>query len=238
MRLGLRLSALLALACVIALPAHAEYAVLSSGARLHISGFERVGDRMLLHLQGGVVSVAADEVLRIEPEEIFEPVVAPVERDAGSLTSPYARFIKASAIKYGLDPKLLESVMAAESNLNPRAISAKNALGLMQLMPETAQRMAVRNPFDPAQNIEGGARYLRQMLDRFSGNLTLALAAYNAGPDKVTLYGGVPPYRETVEYIRRVKQRLAKSSTAKLLPADSLPAGSPTPLTIAGARRR
>ena len=128
--------------------------------------------------------------------------------------------IKAAAAKYSLDPKLLECVMAAESNFNPRAISSKNALGLMQLLPETAQRMAVKNPFDPAQNIEGGARYLRLMLDRFSGNLTLALAAYNAGPDKVTLYGGVPPFRQTIDYIRRVTQRLAKSA-----PANSLPLG-------------
>lgn len=197
--------------------------MLASGSRLHINGFERVGDNVLLHMDGGTVTVAAEELIGIEPEEVFAPIVAPpAERETGATSlAPYAGLIKASAAKYALDPKLLESVMAAESNFNPRAISPKNALGLMQLMPETAVRMAVRNPFDPAQNIEGGARYLRQMLDRFSGNLVLALAAYNAGPDKVTLYGGVPPYRETMEYIRRVTQRLAQSALAGSLPVAS-----------------
>ena len=237
MRLTVRFAAFVALACTMALPAHAEYAVLTSGTRLHINGFERVGDRVLLHLQGGIVSVASEEVLRIEPEEVYDPVVVsivPIVPDDRNSMAPYADFIKAAAAKYSLDPKLLESVMAAESNFNPRAISRRNALGLMQLLPETAQRMAVKNPFDPAQNIEGGARYLRLMLDRFSGNLTLALAAYNAGPDKVTLYGGVPPFRETVDYIRRVMQRLAKSAPTNSLPLGSLPVGSlpagpPTP---------
>lgn len=224
MRLTMRIAAFMALLCAMALPARAEYAVLVSGTRLHINGFERVGDRVLLHMQGGIVSVAAEELLRIEPEEVFQPVVAPIVPEDDSPTAPYSDLIKAAAAKYSLDPKLLECVMAAESNFNPRAISSKNALGLMQLLPETAQRMAVKNPFDPAQNIEGGARYLRLMLDRFSGNLTLALAAYNAGPDKVTLYGGVPPFRQTIDYIRRVTQRLAKSA-----PANSLPLGSSTP---------
>lgn len=233
MRLTMRLAAIVALAAAMALPARAEYAVLSSGARLHIGGFERVGDRVLLHLDGGTVSVAAEDVLRIEPEEVFSPVATPIEPKTESSAGQYGELIKAAAAKYGLEPKLLESVMAAESNFNPRAISRRNALGLMQLLPETAQRMAVKNPFDPAQNIEGGARYLRQMLDRFSGNLMLALAAYNAGPDKVTYYGGVPPFRETIDYIRRVTQRLAKTAQA-----NSLPVASHTPRSVSKTIQR
>ncbi|WP_051275939.1 transglycosylase SLT domain-containing protein [Desulfovirgula thermocuniculi] len=104
----------------------------------------------------------------------------------------------------GLDPRLLKAVAAAESGFDPRAVSPKGALGLMQLMPGTAREVGVSDPFDPAQSVRGGARYLRSLLDRFGGRLDLALAAYNAGPGVVERHGGVPPYRETREYVRRV----------------------------------
>lgn len=108
-----------------------------------------------------------------------------------------------AARRYGLDPGLLWAVARAESGLNPRAVSPAGAVGLMQLMPSTARELGVSDPFDPAQNVDAGARYLRQQLERF-GDIRLALAAYNAGPGAVQRHGGVPPYRETQAYVERV----------------------------------
>ncbi len=113
--------------------------------------------------------------------------------------------IAAAAAKYGLDQRLIFAVMRQESGFNPRAISPKGASGLMQLMPATARRFGVENIFDPSQNIEAGARYLRFLLDTFNGDLELALAGYNAGESAVARYGNrIPPYRETVDYVRRI----------------------------------
>jgi soluble lytic murein transglycosylase-like protein len=115
-----------------------------------------------------------------------------------------------SGTKNGLDPLLLYSVMHQESSFKPRAISHKGASGLMQLMPGTARRYGVTNIFDPKQNIEGGARYLRFLLTHFEGNLNLALAGYNAGEGAVEKYGWrIPPYAETQEYVRRISRRYA-----------------------------
>lgn len=108
------------------------------------------------------------------------------------------------AAKYGLDPGLLRAVVQVESDFDPRAVSSAGAMGLMQLMPNTAGSLGVRNPFDPLENLEGGARYLRSMIERFNGDLKLALAAYNAGPGAVDYHGGVPPYRETLSYLRKI----------------------------------
>ncbi len=107
------------------------------------------------------------------------------------------------AQKYGFDTELILRIIEAESGGNPNAISPKGALGLMQLMPATARALGISNPFDPVQNIEGGVRYLRHLLDRF-GDLRLALAAYNAGPGNVQRYGGVPPFPETQRYLARI----------------------------------
>lgn len=115
------------------------------------------------------------------------------------------RLLADAALRYGLDPDLVRAVARAESGLNPGAVSPDGAIGVMQLMPGTARSLGVSDPFDAAQNAEGGVRYLRRMLDRFGGSLDLALAAYNAGPAAVERYGGVPPYAETEGYIRAVK---------------------------------
>ena len=115
--------------------------------------------------------------------------------------------IRSASDRYGVDPRLVEAIIAVESAFDPGAVSPKGAMGLMQLMPETADRYAVQNPFDPLQNISGGIRYLRDLLSRFHGNLRLALAAYNAGETAVNMYQGVPPYRETRTYVKRVLRR-------------------------------
>ena len=112
--------------------------------------------------------------------------------------------VEAAARKYNLPSKLIRSVIHAESNFRADAVSPAGAQGLMQLMPATAREMGVTDPFDVRQNIDGGAKYLRQMLDRFGGDLKLALAAYNAGPGTVARYDGDVPYRETRDYVRRV----------------------------------
>ncbi len=118
---------------------------------------------------------------------------------------PYAATVRRAARATGLAPDLLHAVIATESDYDPRARSPRGAMGLMQLMPATARELGVEDPYDPEENILGGARYLRGLWDRF-GDLTLALAAYNAGPDQVRRYGGVPPFPETRTYLRRLRR--------------------------------
>lgn len=116
----------------------------------------------------------------------------------------FETIIDSCATEYGVDKALVKAVIRAESGYNPNAVSPKGAAGLMQLMPKTAQGLKVANAFDPADNIRGGVRYLRFLLDTFNGDVRLALAAYNAGLAKVARYGGIPPYRETRDYVARV----------------------------------
>jgi len=203
----------LAAAAVACAPsARADYAVLRSGQRLHITGYQLLGDRVRLTIQGGVVEIPAAEMVSVEPEDSFPAPPAPSEPALGA---PFADLIHASAQKHGVDEKLIVRVIAAESNFNPKAVSRKRAQGLMQLIPETAAKFSVADVFDPAQNIEAGTRYLQELLERYGGNLTLALAAYNAGPDAVERYGGVPPFPETRNYV--------KSILSKLSPAEPHP---------------
>ncbi len=185
--------------------ARADYAVLRSGARLHVTGYELEGDRVKLAVAGGTVEIAASDLIDVEPQDLF-PAPPAANVDFGTR---YAKLIHAAAQKHGVDEKLIAHVIAAESNFNPKAVSRKRALGLMQLLPETAARYSVANVFDPAQNIDGGTHYLKDLLERYRGNLTLALAAYNAGPEMVDRYGGVPPFLETQNYVREILASLA-----------------------------
>jgi soluble lytic murein transglycosylase len=116
----------------------------------------------------------------------------------------YDRFISDASAQTGIDSRLLKAMIKAESDFNPRAISKKGAMGLMQIMPENFKMLDLENPFDPWQNIRAGARYFQHLYERFNGKLALSLAAYNAGPTDVDRYKRIPPYKETEEYVRRV----------------------------------
>ena len=128
--------------------------------------------------------------------------------------------VESASGTYRLDPDLVNSVIRAESGFNVRAVSPKGAQGLMQLMPQTASQLGVHNAFDPQANVEGGTRYLRELLERYDFDLIKALAAYNAGPERVERYGGVPPYYETKAYVARIvrdfnKKKLAAKAAAQ-----------------------
>jgi len=201
------LATLFVAAAILAPAAKADYAVLRSGARLHVTGYQVEGDRVRLSVAGGSVEIAAAELIYVEPEDQF-PAPPPADAD---FTVRYANFIRASSQRHGVDEKLVAQVIAAESNFDAKAVSRKNALGLMQLLPTTAAHYAVLNVFDPAQNIEAGTHYLKDLLERYRGNTRLALAAYNAGPETVDRYGGVPPFAETQRYVRTITAKLASA---------------------------
>ena len=194
---------------VLAAPAlRAEYVVLRSGQRLKITGYQLLGDKYRLQMAGGAVEIAAEDVVAIEPEEVFKPLPAkPIVKP------PYRELVEAAAARYGVDADLITSVIAVESNFDAKALSRKNARGLMQLLPETAARLGVQDIYDPQENIDAGTRYLRELLEKYNNDLTLALAAYNAGPDRVQQYGRVPPFTETLSYVRRVKRSYDKSKS-------------------------
>jgi hypothetical protein len=199
--------AILALAAV-APRARADYVVLQSGQRIHVTGYERMSDTLRLTVAGGTLEIPADTVVRVDPEDTFLPVKVKL------LDVPFANFISESAREHGVAPELVASVIAVESNFNPNAVSWRSARGLMQLMPETAARFGVTRVFDPQQNIEAGTRYLKELLIRYHYDLALTLAAYNAGPDRVERYRSVPPYRETRDYVRRVTDKFSKTYRA------------------------
>jgi Transglycosylase SLT domain len=212
--------------------ARADYIVLRNGQRLDVTGYQLVGDKYKLQMVGGSVEIPASEVAGIEPQDVFTPVV----RLKTASQAPFRELVEKSALRYGVDADLISSVMGAESNFNPRAISRKNARGLMQLLPETAARLGVRNIFDPQENIDAGTRYLQTLLVRYHNDLALTLAAYNAGPQRVGLYGRVPPFPETISYVRRVRSAYTKrKSSAPGKPDDrpALPAAGepPSPAT-------
>jgi soluble lytic murein transglycosylase-like protein len=201
----------------IAPAARSEYVVLRSGQRLSVTGYQLMGDTYRLQMNGGVVEMPAAEVLAIEPEEVFQS--SPPKAEAGK--TPFHDLIEAASRRYQVDADLITSVIASESNFDPHATSRRNARGLMQLLPKTAAGLGVRNIFDPSENIDAGTRYLRDLLLRYHNDLALTLAAYNAGPDRVQQYGHVPPFNETLAYVRRVQRSYEKRKSGAL-PAKSI----------------
>jgi len=160
-------------------------------------------------------------IQNVEPPQVVapQPPSSPGEPVATQTLAPYRDLIRAAAARHGreasdrrqIDPDFVASVIKAESNFKIRAVSPKGARGLMQLMPATAAKLGVRNVFDVRQNIEGGVRHLRHLVDRYGGNLALALAAYNAGAEAVRRHGGIPPYAETRAYVTRVLRLLQRA---------------------------
>jgi len=181
--------------------ARAEIALLSSGLTLKLDGHRVEDGLVVLALKGGgEMGVPPAAVRGFVPDEVLDEVAAPAGGDLRDLAAAVAR-------RHGLDPDLVLAVVSVESGFRPQAVSPKGAQGLMQLMPKTASSLGVADAFDPAQNLDGGTRHLGQLLTLYGGDLTRALAAYNAGEGAVHRHGGVPPYRETRAYVKRVLER-------------------------------
>jgi soluble lytic murein transglycosylase-like protein len=191
-----------------------EFALLSTGFRLHADHHELEGTTVKLYQKdGGYTQIDASLVTSFEKEVELPPAAAPAAPDAQPTlpARPARELVDAAAKKNGLPPSFVHSVVAAESGYKVDAVSPKGAVGLMQLMPATAKTYRV-DPLDPAQNVEAGAAYLRELLIKYDGDARRALAAYNAGPGAVSKYNGVPPYAETQTYIERVLRRYKKST--------------------------
>jgi hypothetical protein len=182
--------------------ARAEIALLANGTTLKVESRRVEGGNVFLTLKGGgEVGVPAPQLVGVVPDEVIDEIgPAPGGSDLRALAEAAAR-------RHGLDPGLVLAVAQVESGLRPAAVSPKGAQGLMQLMPQTAASLGVVDPLDPAQNLDGGARHLGSLLQLYDGDLTKALAAYNAGEGAVARHGGVPPYRETRNYVRSVLRK-------------------------------
>ena len=187
-----------------------EYAVLSTGFRIHAERHEIAGSRVLLYTKDGVIEMPAAAVTSFEIEEyIAPPVPVPPAPAAPAPVKDTTTLVRDAARRTGLPPALVESVARVESNLRPDAVSRKGALGVMQLMPATARALEA-DPHDTAQNIDAGARLLRDLLIKYDGNVVKALSAYNAGSGAVDRYRGMPPYAETQDYVDKVIRAYVK----------------------------
>lgn len=231
--------------------ARAELVVFTDGRVVKAAGYQVSGEELEIRVRGGgsytvdmalVERIVEDEV---EVSEVEVKEVGVYEKVAYDLSykderkplfgSAYDAIIQAEARKHDLDASFVSAVIRAESNYQPRAVSRKGARGLMQLMPATAKRLSVRRPFDPASNVGGGVRYLKELLDRYHHRPDLILAAYNAGEGAVSTYGGVPPYRETIGYVKKILSWWTPAIAATI---PSAPPGAATAAPASGPSSR
>ncbi len=208
MRYHLRVAVVAGLCLAVADAACAELVFFQTGRTLSVKGHREDGQAIVLLLRGGGEVVCQRSlVAQIVPDEVpilDDPVLLPAVASTFQVPPEYLALIEQAAARHGVDAKLVRAVIQVESAYRAEARSRKGAMGLMQLMPDTARRFSVKNPYDPRANIEGGIAYLRFLLDRFEPDITLALAAYNAGEAAVEKFRGIPPYAETRNYVQAV----------------------------------
>jgi soluble lytic murein transglycosylase-like protein len=206
----------------------AEFANLRNGFSLRHEHHEVTGATTRLYMSadpaGGYVEVPTAEI------ESYEPAPPDVQDAAASLAknADLKSIVAAASNEHQIDADFIASVIAAESANNPRAVSRKGAQGLMQLMPATAGKLGVKDSFDPADNVDGGVRYLRELLLQYHGDVAKALAAYNTGPQRVQQYKGVPPYRETHAYVARIIKDFNRKKLAERKQAQHQASAKPT----------
>jgi soluble lytic murein transglycosylase-like protein len=192
----------------VAASARAEIAVLSNGLTLKVTARRTEGGTVFLTLKdGGEVGVPPSLFRGVVPDEVVDEVARAQAQAVEERPADLRTLAADAARRHGLDPELVLAVVSVESAFQPDAVSPKGARGLMQLMPATAASLDVADAFDPEANLEGGTRHLESLVSRYDGDLEKALAAYNAGEGAVSRYGGVPPYRETRAYVRKVLDR-------------------------------
>lgn len=220
-------AALTALIALSALPClAAESAVLRNGFEIRHERRQVIGDVTRLFVNSDGSSFVDVPTLEIDHFEALASEAASAKLQAPfnniKQSADLNELVTAASGMYKLDPDLVNSVIRAESGFNVHAVSPKGAQGLMQLMPQTASQLGVQNAFDPQANVEAGSRYLRELLERYDFDLIKALAAYNAGPQRVEQYGGVPPYYETKAYVARI----VRDFNRKKLAQKSVPAAA------------
>ena len=198
-----------------ALPVRAEMVFFPSGRMLSVKAIRSQGDQLVLKLRsGGEVVCAKDLSLRVAPDEVDYPEdvlqAAPIQPVIGppAIRAPYRDLIARSATRHGVDARVVDALIQVESAYQSRAVSPKGARGLMQLMPSTGRQYGALDLFDPKVNIDAGIRHLKTLLLRFE--LPLALAAYNAGEAAVDRFGGIPPFKETQNYVTRILRLLSR----------------------------
>jgi hypothetical protein len=237
-----RLLAFGLLACGALAPARAELVILTDGNVMKVASFEAQGDlARLTYPSGGRLTLPITRVERVVDDEVIPepeppPALAEALRETGIPLrfeeaqatvpeGPYGDMIFETARRHSVNPQVVAALIGAESAGNPRAVSHKGARGLMQLMPATAERFGTRKEklYDPKENLEAGIRYLSWLAEQFPGDLSKVLAAYNAGENAVLRYGGIPPYRETRNYVRRIFSTLGLAVTELQGPRTASP---------------